>query len=76
MIQEIFFHRFNNNYLLNKYIGEKDIVLHYNGNSLLLKTSGEFEIPQKRIFQESQIKQEIHFYLHLMMFRVFLYGIG
>lgn len=39
MIQEIFPHRFNNHYLANKNIGEKDFVLHYNGNSLLLKTS-------------------------------------
>ena len=51
MIQEIFPHRFNNNYLANKNIGEKDFVIHYNGNSLLLKTScDEFKILQKEDF--------------------------
>ena len=51
MIQEIFPHRFNNHYLTNKNIGERDFVLCYNGNSLLLKTRGdEFEIPRKKDF--------------------------
>jgi NAD+ diphosphatase len=59
MIQEIFPHHFNNHYLANKNIGEKDFVLHYNGNSLLLKTSGdEFEIPQKKDFSEISDKTE------------------
>ena len=53
MIHEIFPHRFNNHYLANKNIGEKDFILHYHGNSLLLKTKGdEFEIPQKHNFSE------------------------
>ena len=53
MIQDIFPHRFNNHYLANKNIGEKDFVLHYKGNSLLLKTSGdEFEVPQRKDFSE------------------------
>jgi len=51
MIHEIFPHRFIINYLVNKKIGEKDYVLHYNGNSLLLKTNGdELKIPQKEDF--------------------------
>lgn len=59
MIQEIFPHRFNNQYLSNKKIGEKDFVLHYNGNSLLLKTSSdEFKIPQKNDFPEISDKTE------------------
>jgi NAD+ diphosphatase len=59
MIQDIFPNRFNNNYLANKTIGEKDFVLHYRGNSLLLKTNGdEFEIPQKKDFSEITDKTE------------------
>lgn len=53
MIHEIFPHRFNNNYLANKNIEEKDFIFHYSSDSLLLKTCGdEFEIPQKRDFPE------------------------
>jgi NAD+ diphosphatase len=59
MIHEIFPHSFNNQYLADKNIGEKDFVLHYNGNSLLLKASGdEFEIPQKEDFSEISDKTE------------------
>jgi len=48
MIHEIFPHRLSINYLANKRIGEKDYILHYNGNSLLLKTNGDdLKIPQK-----------------------------
>ncbi|MGB8490586.1 MAG: NAD(+) diphosphatase [Bacteroidales bacterium] len=62
MIQEIFPHRFNNHYLANKKIGEQDFVLHYSGNLLLLKTSGdEFEIPQKKDFSEISDKTETTF---------------
>jgi NAD+ diphosphatase len=53
MIQEIFPHRFNNHYLANKTIGKTDFVLHYRGNSLLLKTNGdELELPRKNDFPE------------------------
>ncbi|MFC2104455.1 NAD(+) diphosphatase [Bacteroidota bacterium] len=53
MIHEISPHRFNNNYLANKSIRENDFVLHYNGDSLLLKTLGdEFEVPQKKDLPE------------------------
>ena len=59
MIHEIFPHRFNNQYLSGKNIGEKDFILHYNGNSLLLKTSGDvFEIPQKKDFSDISDKTE------------------
>ncbi len=48
MIQEIFPHRFANQYLPNKEIEDNDYVLHYNENSLLLKCIDEhFEIPRK-----------------------------
>jgi NAD+ diphosphatase len=51
MIQEIFPHRFNNHYLSHNNIGDEDFVLHFKGNSLLLKTNGELlEIPQKKDF--------------------------
>lgn len=53
MIQEIFPHSFNNHYQANKKIGENDFVLHYVGNTLLLKTNqDEFEIPRKKDFPE------------------------
>ena len=59
MIQEISPHRFNNNYLANKNIGEKDFVLIYNGNTLLLKTNGnEVEIPRKKDFSVISDKTE------------------
>ena len=62
MIQDIFPHRFSNHYLANKKIAEQDFVLHYRGNSLLLKTSGDdFEIPQKKDFSEISDKTEITF---------------
>ena len=62
MIHEIFPHRFNNQYLSGKNIGEKDFVLHYNGNSLLLKTSDDvFEIPQKKDFSDFSDKTEYTF---------------
>jgi NAD+ diphosphatase len=62
MIQEIFPHRFNNHYLANKNIGEKDFILHYSENSLLLKTNGDkFEIPQKKDFIEISDKTESTF---------------
>lgn len=49
MIQDILPHRLNNSYLANATIGETDFVLHYHGNSLLLKTSGnELQLPQKK----------------------------
>lgn len=62
MIQDIFPYRFNNLYLANKGIGERDLIFHYNGNSLLLKINGdEFEIPQKKDFSEISDKTESTF---------------
>ena len=56
MINEIFPHRFNNHFLSEANIGEEDFVFHFNGNSLLLKTSGE--IPQKKDLPEISDKTE------------------
>ena len=62
MIQEIFPHRFDNHYLADNEIREKDYILHYNGNSLLLKTNGnEFEIPQRKDFPEINNQTESTF---------------
>ena len=66
MIQEIFPHRFNNHFLANKNIGVRDFVLHYQGNSLLLKTNGnEFEIPRKSDFSEISDKTQHTFLFSL-----------
>jgi NAD+ diphosphatase len=49
MIHEIFPQRFNNQFIVTKDIRDDDFILHYNGNSLLLKIQGEaFEIPRKK----------------------------
>jgi NAD+ diphosphatase len=49
MIHEIFPQRFNNQFIITKTIGEDDLVLHYSGNSLLVKTNvNEVEIPRKK----------------------------
>jgi NAD+ diphosphatase len=49
MIHEIFPHSFNNRYLIIKDIAEDDYIFHYNGNSLLLKTTPNgYEIPRKK----------------------------
>ncbi|HPT15213.1 MAG TPA: NAD(+) diphosphatase [Bacteroidales bacterium] len=62
MIQEIFPHRFDNHFLAGRIIGERDFILHFDGNSLLLKTRGnEFEIPRKADFQEITKNTEIVF---------------
>ena len=53
MIQEIFPHRFNNHYLPDQKMGERDFILHIQDNSLLWKTSGdEFKLPQKKDFPD------------------------
>jgi NAD+ diphosphatase len=62
MIQDIIPHRFDNRYIANKNIGENDFVLHYNGDSLLLKTCGEeLTIPQAKDFPEISDKTEYNF---------------
>ncbi len=49
MINEIFPHRFNNQFFEINGIGEDDYILYYNKNTLLLKTNGEeLEIPRKK----------------------------
>ncbi|MFO7657294.1 MAG: NAD(+) diphosphatase [Bacteroidales bacterium] len=53
MLHEIYPHRFNNQFLTHKSIGENDYILHYHDNSLLLKIEGEdFVLPQKKDFPE------------------------
>ncbi len=53
MLHEIHPHRLNNKYLSNKNIEEKDFVLHYKENTLLLKICGNaLEIPRKSDFPE------------------------
>ncbi|MEL7586463.1 MAG: NAD(+) diphosphatase [Prolixibacteraceae bacterium] len=53
MIQDILPHRLNNSYRTNTTIGETDFVLHYHGNSLLLKASGDdFLLPQRKDFPD------------------------
>ena len=48
MINEIFPHRFNNQFIAANNIAEDDFILHYNENSLLLKINGDgFELPRK-----------------------------
>ena len=53
MIQEIFPHGFNNQFLTDKHIGENDYIFHFHENSMLLKIQGEeIEVPQKKDFSE------------------------
>jgi len=53
MIQDIFPHKFNNDYLPIKKIRETDYILHYKDNSILLKTcKNGFELPKKNDFSE------------------------
>jgi len=62
MIQDILPHRLNNSYLANTTIGETDFILHYHGNSLLLKTSGnELQLPQKKDFPDIDSRTETTF---------------
>jgi NAD+ diphosphatase len=49
MIHQIFPHRFNNQFIITKDIRDDDFILHYNGNTLLLKKNDDgFEIPRKK----------------------------
>jgi NAD+ diphosphatase len=53
MIQDISPHKFSNIFIPEAGINDNDYVLHYNGNSLLLKIDGdEFRLPQKKDFPE------------------------
>ncbi|WP_163710715.1 NAD(+) diphosphatase [Mangrovibacterium lignilyticum] len=51
MIQDIFPHRFDNQYLANQTVNEGDWLFHFQGNELLVKVEGDqFLIPQKKDF--------------------------
>ncbi|HAF30417.1 MAG TPA: NAD(+) diphosphatase [Bacteroidales bacterium] len=53
MIQDIFPHRFNNQFLTKKNIAENDYVLHYDENCLLLKIKDDvYELPKRKDFPE------------------------
>jgi NAD+ diphosphatase len=66
MIQDIFPHRFNNQYLANQSIYEDDYILHYQENTLLLKTQGaELAFPQKKDFPEISAATEAVFLFSL-----------
>jgi NAD+ diphosphatase len=53
MIHEIYPHRFDNHYVPEKKMGEKDIVFHFKDNTLLLKTDSEDpELPLKQHFSQ------------------------
>lgn len=53
MIQDIYPHRFDNQFLEIKNISDDDFIFHFVDNFLLLKTKGEeFELPQRKDFPE------------------------
>jgi NAD+ diphosphatase len=66
MIQDISPHKFSNIFIPSAGINDDDYVLHYNGNSLLLKIEGdEFRLPQKKDFPEITGKTEKTFLFSL-----------
>lgn len=66
MIQDIYPHRFNNQYLANQPISENDYILHYQGNTILLKANGkDLAIPQKKDFPEISGEMESVFLFSL-----------
>lgn len=53
MIQDIFPHRFNNQFLADRAIEADDYVLHFRDNKLLMKVVGsDLEVPQKKDFPQ------------------------
>jgi NAD+ diphosphatase len=59
MIQDIFPHSFDNQYLSLNSIGEEDIILHYTGRNILYKVVNEEpELPRKKDFPEITEKTE------------------
>lgn len=59
MIQEIFPHRFNNQFIPGIEFNDESYVFHYKENSILLKILGdELEIPRKKDFKEISEKSE------------------
>jgi len=66
MIQDIHPHRFSNLYLASQAINETDYILHYQGNTILLKTKGdELAIPQKKDFPEISAETDVVFLFSL-----------
>lgn len=51
MIQDIYPHRFNNDFVPNLIVGNDDFILHFNDNKVLLKTvNGKLQIPKTSDF--------------------------
>lgn len=66
MIQDISPHKFDNTYLEVKDIHEDDFILHYSGNTLLLRIDrNEFRLPQKRDLPEITVTTEKTFLFSL-----------
>jgi NAD+ diphosphatase len=62
MIHEITPHRFDNQYRAGQKIEENDIVLHFIGNTLLFKSSGEeVELPRKKDLAEIEATTKVIF---------------
>lgn len=73
MIQDIFPHRFSNHFQPNVKMDENDFVLHYRGNSVLLKANcDEFSLPRKSDFTEPGNKLEAIFLFTLNDISCFL----
>ncbi|MBN2613868.1 MAG: NAD(+) diphosphatase [Bacteroidales bacterium] len=53
MLHEIYPHRFDNQFLANRIMGENDFILHFLDHTVLLKTDGDdFVLPQKKDLPE------------------------
>ncbi len=73
MIHEIFPHRFNNQFVVAAELNEKDYILHYKDNSLLLKANDDgFEIPRKKDISEIIDTTESTYLFSLNEVRCFL----
>ncbi|PLX23367.1 MAG: NAD(+) diphosphatase [Marinilabiliales bacterium] len=66
MIQDIYPHRFSNDYIGNRKMDKDDIILYYKYDSFLLKSCGDkFSLPQKRDFPEISDKTRSTFLFSL-----------
>lgn len=66
MIQDIHPHRFSNLYLTNQTINGTDYIIHYQENTILLKTNGdELSLPQKKEFPEISAETDLVFLFSL-----------
>jgi len=75
MIQEIFPHRFDNHYLPGRPVGEDDVLLHYNGSSVLLKKQEDrLELPRKKDFPGFSDGEDARFLFTLDEVPCFLAG--